>query len=132
MKGTQGTQQETNPRQFARVLGKPPRFRDIRMEIHDSFDLFVETFGPPEEIRSTSGRVVFWNFMTPNGQEVSLLAGLRKGEKLPGRGEIRVCLATGRGGKSFVEWTLDRLSSVDNCDEPPPFLSRGSFVINRL
>lgn len=127
-----GMQQEANPRQFARVLGKPPRFRDIRMEIHDSFDLFVETFGPPEQIRLTFGRVLFWNFTTPDGNGVSLLAGLRRGEKLLGHQELRVDLAAGRGGKSFVEWTLDRLSSIDNCDEPPLFLSRGSFAINRL
>lgn len=102
------------------------------MEIVEAFDLFSKTFGPAEEIRSTSGRVLFWNFMTPNGNEVSLLAGLRKGEKLRRRGEIRVCLATGRDAKSFENWTLDRLSRIDNCDEAPLFLPRGNFVINRL
>lgn len=127
-----GTQQETNPRQFARILGKPPRFRDIRMEIDDSFDLFVETFGPPEQIRLARGRVLFWNFTTPDGKLFSLLSGIRRGEKLFGRREFRVDIAAGSCAKSFTTWMLDRLSDVDNCNEPPLFLSRGSFAISRL
>lgn len=123
--------QAPKPR-IVRVLGRAPRFRNVRMKIHDSFDLFVETFGPPEQIRLAFGRVLFWNFTTPDGNEVSLLAGLRKGEKLRGRREIQVGLAARRGAKSFTTWTLDRLSKTDNCDEPPLFLSRGSFAIGRL
>ena len=121
---------ETKQWQFSRDLGKPPVTTGVKVNMPYEPQLFTESFGPPEQVKSGSGSLVFWNFRRGDNE-----SGFCLFAKVPARGvsaPVEAHLA--RRGKllSFAKFVVFRMIGVENAEEPPAFLGSGRFVISKI
>jgi hypothetical protein len=120
---------------FVRVLGDPPRSGAVRMMTVESFDLFTETFGPPERRSHKRAMLLVWNFVRLDRNDLgvfSLSSQIPNSTKITGNLEIEVRLTAERGVKSFIGWTIDRLAGVESGEELPSYVGNGKHTITRL
>lgn len=120
---------------FVRVLGDPPRSDAVRMMTVESLDLFTEAFWPPERRPQKRTRLLVWNFVRLDRNDLgffSLTSRIPNSTKLTDNLEIEVRLTAERGVKSFIGWTIDRLSGVASGEELPAYVGRGAYAIARL
>jgi hypothetical protein len=111
---------------FARVLGKSPLIAAAKYRCLDSRDLLSEAFGPPELCQREKSSVIYWNFSREDGA-----SGFTLFAKLPSRSkrnQVEIRLSAKVGVRSFIAWTIDRLSAIEGGEELPLFLGAGRFV----
>jgi hypothetical protein len=128
-------QQAIPKERFVRALGRAPLTRRPRVTVIDRFDLFTETFGPPERKARKHGTFFVWNFIRidQNGNQVfSLASRIPNGAKLRGESEISVDLMAESGSKTFTDWAWERLGAVCNGEEMPRCVGAGNYAITRM
>lgn len=111
---------------FARVLGKSPLIAEPKYRCLDSPILLAEAFGPPELRQRKTSSVIYWNFSREDGA-----TGFTLFAKIPSRSrriEVEIRLSANAGVRSFIAWTIDRLSAIEGGEELPLFLGAGRFV----
>jgi len=123
---TMHTQQEIDPRYFARQLGiKPLQGRASCAWPYDR-DLFYDAFGPPETNNRKHPSVLFWNFVEGKGAPAfTLSVKFRGGQKVslvP-----RQKTDTAYSETAYV-WIGDRIGEAET---KPLFLGAGRFVVSR-
>jgi hypothetical protein len=117
---------ERKPPEFARVLGKSPLMAVAKYSCLDSQHLLSEAFGPPELRQREKSSVIYWNFSREDGASgFTLLATIPSRSR---RTQIEIRLAANAGVRSFISWTIDRLSAIEGGEELPLFLGAGQFV----
>jgi len=104
-----------------RVLGRPPVIRSVRLTTNDSTNLLTEAFGPPELKSLKRSTLVFWNFERQDGTRGFTLFARVKPKSNPRN--IQVRLVATAGVRSFVDWTIDKLSGVESGEETPIFVN---------
>jgi hypothetical protein len=88
--------------------------------------LLAEAFGPPELRQRKTSSVIYWNFSREDGA-----TGFTLFAKIPSRSrriEVEIRLSANAGVRSFIAWTIDRLSAIEGGEELPLFLGAGRFV----
>jgi hypothetical protein len=116
---------ERKPPEFARVLGKSPRMTATKYRCLDSRHLLSEVFGPPE-LRQRKTSTLYWNFSREDG-----IGGFTLYAKIPlrsQRAQLEISLTAKAGVRSFIAWTIDKLSAIEGGEELPLFLGAGRFV----
>lgn len=129
------SQQAIPTERFVRALGRAPVNRRPRMAVIDRFDLFTETFGPPERRSHRGSTVLVWNFIRidrNDNRTFSLSCRRPDGTRLTRATDIEASIAAKSGATRFADWTLDRLGKVANGDELPAFVDAGPSAITRL
>jgi hypothetical protein len=115
-----------NPNSFARILGRAPLIAEPKYRCLDSPRLLAEAFGPPELRQRKKSSVIYWNFSREDG-----VSGFTLFAKIPSRSrraEVEIRLAAKAGARSFIAWTIDRLSAIEGGEEAPLFIGAGRFV----
>jgi hypothetical protein len=107
---------------FARVLGKSPRFDSVSMEILESLAAVTEVFGPPER----KGAVAYWNFVSRDSSKATIFCKVRGKWR-----DLTFSLSTSANAGPFHEWMLDRLANVNN-GVSPMFLDAANYEIRRI
>jgi hypothetical protein len=118
------TQQEIDPRYFARQLGMRPL--QGRAACAYDRDLFYEAFGPPETNNRKRPCILFWNFVENDGTPAFSLCS-----KFPvGRKVFLVARQkTDRADSDTAYlWIGDRIAEAE---KEPIFLDAERFVISR-
>ena len=111
--------------QFARVLGKSPLIAE-QYRCLDSPILLSEAFGPPELRQHKKSSVLYWNFCRQDGA-----SGFTLFAEIPSRSkpaEVEIRLSAKAGVRSFISWTIDRLSATENGETLPLFVGAGRFA----
>jgi hypothetical protein len=106
-----------------------------RVTVTDRFDLFTETFGPPERRANGRSTVLVWNFIRidrTDGHTFSLSCRIPAGAKVSAATDISANVVAKSGAIRFADWTLDRLGNVANGDELPAFVDAKPSAITRL
>jgi hypothetical protein len=117
---------ERKPPEFARVLGKSPLMAVAKYRCLDSPNLLSEAFGPPELRQRKKSSMLYWNFSREDGA-----SGFTLSAKIPSRSkraQVEIRLAAKAGVRSFMAWTIDRLSAIEGGEETPAFVGAGRFV----
>jgi hypothetical protein len=114
------TQQEIDPRYFARQLGMKPLQGRLRCSWPDQLDLFYAAFGPPETDNRKHPSFLFWNFVESDGTPSFSLSVKSRWRD--------VCLVSRRRTDIPYLWTSDRIGDVDR---EQIFLGAERFVISR-
>lgn len=115
----------TQPPNFARILGRAPQTRSVRAQFVEP--AMLEAFGPGERINRPKSSLVCWNFVREDDKQgFTLFARIRPKAK-----RVTINLVAEFSSASFYTWVLDRLGAVENGDAAPLFLGSGAFAITR-
>jgi len=118
--------QQTKCCTFFRVLGRAPLMAVAKYRCLDSPSLLAEAFGPPELRQGKTSSVLFWNFSRQDGASgFTLFATIPSHSR---RAQVEIRLAAKGGVRSFIAWTIDRLSAIESGEETPLFIGAGRFV----
>ena len=129
------SQQAIPKERFVRALGRAPLIRRPSLSVIDRFDLFTETFGPPERNSNRRSTVLVWNFIRidrNNNATFSLSCRVPAGVRISLATNIKADIVAKWGVAGFADWTLDRLGNVANGDEVPYLVNARPSVIARL
>jgi hypothetical protein len=129
------TQKSVQEDLFIRMLGRVPLTRRPKVSITDRFDLFTETFGPPERSLQKKHMLLVWNFIRidQNGNRLfSLSSRIPSGTHLTRASEIEVRVVADSGIERFSDWTFERLGDVGNGEELPHFVGTRPYAITPL
>jgi hypothetical protein len=129
-RNTVGSQEKIDRQRFVRLAGSKPLLSQPRFKTNYDPDLFSATFGPPEVNRRKRSRILFWNFVDPNGKAAfSLFAEFPTGKAAK---DVSVFLSAQRAFATACNWIGDRLSAVEHGDEQPLLLGAGRYVVSRV
>jgi hypothetical protein len=120
---------------FVRALGRAPLLRSPRVAVIDRFDLFTETFGPPERRSYRGSTVLVWNFIRIDRNDsatFSLSSRIPADARISGGTDIEADIVAKSGATGFVDWALDRLRNVANGEGLPGFVGARPSAITRL
>ena len=120
---------------FVRALGRAPVTRRPRVAVIDRFDLFTETFGPPERRLNRRSSILVWNFIQIDRNDnatFSLSCRIPAGARISPATDIKADVVAKSGATVFAYWTLDRLGNVANGEELPCFVDARPSAITRL
>ena len=129
------SQQSVPKERFVRALGRAPVTRRPRVAVIERFDLFTETFGPPERRSNGKSTVLVWNFIRIDRNDdatFSLSCRIPAGARVSAATDIRANVVARSGAMRFADWTLDRIGNVANGDELPNFVDARPSAITRL
>jgi hypothetical protein len=116
---------------FARVLGRRPSIRNVKCQVLDGTNLFLETFGPGELVNRSRSALIVWNFVRDDGKKNFTIFFRVRPKTNPS--DVTVKMVAGRGIRSFREWVFERLSDVESGERAPVFLApHAAFAVTRV
>ena len=109
--------------------------RRPRAAVIDRFDLFTETFGPPERRSYRGSTVLVWNFIRIDRNDFatsSLSSRIPADARISGGTDIKADIVAKSGATGFADWVRNRLGNVANGEEFPSFIVARPSAITRL